>query len=252
MIRLVIADDQRLMREGLRTLLATEADMDVVALAGDGLEAVRLATELRPNVILMDIRMPEQDGILATRTIRATHPDIRILMLTTYDDREDVTAALAAGAHGYLLKDMPAEAIMAGIRAVYQGAAVLPPALMATALSEVPKTTRAEATRDREPLASKETLVGLRGQCIAACDQTPATTAAVPASTRPDPLTKRELDVLRHIARGLSNREIAAAMCVTEGTVKNHVSNLIAKLGVRDRTQAALYAIGQGYGPSTS
>ncbi|MHB1685033.1 MAG: response regulator [Bacilli bacterium] len=217
MIRVLIVDDQRLMREGLRTLLGSEADIEIVGLAVNGVEAVQMTSATAPDVILMDIRMPVQDGISATREVMQVNAMSKVLVLTTYDEVDDVVQAMSAGASGYLLKDMPAEAIAAAIRAVYEGGAVLAPHLVKAAFSG-----------------------------IGSVAQSPIISTEYPSET----LTDRELDVLRQLACGLSNREIARMLFVTEGTVKNHVSNLIAKLGLRDRTQIALYAVRQGYGPS--
>ena len=219
MIRVLVVDDQRLMREGLRTLLALEEDLEIVDIAADGAECLALIRTHDIDVVLMDIRMPQVDGITAVKQLRADRPALRVLMLTTFDDQEDIVAALSAGAAGYLLKDMPSEEIAAAIRTAHAGGAVLPPHIAQTFL---------DAVQSRHML--------------------------VPTQTKPmdppsDALTDREGDVLQCLARGMSNREIAEALYVTEGTVKNHVSNLITKLGLRDRTQVALYAVRSGYQP---
>ncbi|MFD1677865.1 response regulator [Alicyclobacillus fodiniaquatilis] len=220
MIRVLIVDDQRLMREGLRTLLGLENDIMVVGVAGDGSEVIPALTE-KPDVVLMDIRMPKMDGITATRNVLQQQPDVKILMLTTYDEQDDVVGALSAGAIGYLLKDMPAEEIAEAIRVAVRGGAVLPPNIAKKFLTAVNQQER--APEPAEPVLQKPP------QAVAG-------------------LTERETDVLDCLAQGMSNREIAEQLHVTEGTVKNHVSNLIAKLVLRDRTQVALYAVRQGYG----
>jgi DNA-binding NarL/FixJ family response regulator len=224
MIRVCIADDQRLMRDGLQTLLALESDIQPSVLAADGLEAVEAALGGLVDVMLMDIRMPTMDGIEAVRRIRAAKSDVRILMLTTYDDSDDVLGALSAGAQGYLLKDMPADEIAAAIRTVYTGGAVLPPSIANTLLHHVQSRVDKNAMRE-SPGASKPLDEVFHHE-----------------------LTDREREVLHCLAEGLSNREIAGRLFVTEGTVKNHVSSLIAKLGLRDRTQVALFAVRHGFG----
>ncbi|QSO54456.1 response regulator transcription factor [Alicyclobacillus curvatus] len=224
MIRVCIADDQRLMRDGLQTLLALESDIQPSVLAADGLEAVAAALGGLVDVMLMDIRMPTMDGIEAVRRIRAAKSDVRILMLTTYDDSDDVLGALSAGAQGYLLKDMPADEIAAAIRTVYTGGAVLPPHIANTLLHHVQSRVDKDAMRE-SPGASKPLEEVVHRE-----------------------LTDREREVLHCLAEGLSNREIAGRLFVTEGTVKNHVSSLIAKLGLRDRTQVALFAVRHGFG----
>ncbi|MFB5192512.1 response regulator [Alicyclobacillus fastidiosus] len=218
MIRVLIVDDQRLMREGLRTLLELEDEISVVGVASDGKEAIAALIH-QPDVILMDIRMPNVDGITATREVLLRQPDIKVLMLTTYDDQADVVGALSAGAVGYLLKDMPAESIAQGIREAARGGAILPPTVAKTFLSAVHQQAGAV-----EPVAP------------------------VPEPDMTELLTDRETQVLNCLAQGMSNREIGQHLHVTEGTVKNHVSNLIAKLDLRDRTQVALYAVRHGYG----
>lgn len=219
LIKVLIVDDQRLMRDGLSTLLNLEADMEVIGTAADGQNGIELALSEDVDVILMDIRMPGLDGISALQQIHASRPDIRVLMLTTFDDEDDVVRALSSGAVGYLLKDMPGEEIAASIRTAVAGGAVLPPRIAKTFLSAVQNS------------------------------QTPANRPSMRFNAPlEESLTEREQDVLHCLARGMSNREIADTLFVTEGTVKNHVSNLIAKLGLRDRTQAALYAVRHGYG----
>jgi DNA-binding NarL/FixJ family response regulator len=219
-IRILIVDDQRLMREGLATLLRMEGDIEVIGTAEHGDDAIHALQRQPADVILMDIRMPVKNGIDATREIVRLFPTVKVLMLTTYEEQDDVVNALSAGAVGYLLKDMPAEEIAASIRVAHQGGAVLPPSVAKTFLSAV-----------RPPVAGAPKPTG---------------------NTRQEPLaeglTDREVDVLHCLAKGMSNKEIAETLFVTEGTVKNHVSSLISKLGLRDRTQVALYAVRNGFG----
>ncbi|MBG0564613.1 response regulator [Actinoplanes aureus] len=203
-VRVLLADDQALFREALGVLLGVSPDLEVVGEAADGQQAVALVAELRPDVVLMDLRMPVLDGVAATRRIRADHPATRVIALTTFGEDEDVFAALRAGAVGYLLKDVSSEVLFEAVRAAVRDESVLHPAVAAKVVARVA--------------------------------QLP------PVKPLVDPLSDRELEVLRLLARGNSNREIAAALFLAEGTVKNHVTNVLGKLGVRDRTQAALRA----------
>ncbi len=212
MIRVLLADDQRLVRSGFRMILRAEPDIDVVGEAGDGDEAVAAVRELEPDVVLMDIRMPNLDGLEATRRIvdgSAEAP--RVLVLTTFALDEYVYEALRAGASGFLLKDAPEEQLVAGIRIVAEGGALFAPAVTRRLIEEF-------ARRD-EPRSK-------------------------PASL--DELTARELEVLTLIARGLSNAEIAAALVVSDHTVKTHVARVLSKLDLRDRTQAVIAAYESG------
>ena len=208
-INVLIVDDQRLMREGLATLLALAPDMHIVGQAGDGAEAIRLAKHLRPDVILMDIRMPGTDGVTATQAIRAALPDTQVIILTTFDDDEYVLAGLRAGACGYLLKDMPSERLVDAIRAAARGDSPIEPAVARKLVNMV-----VEGDSSRRKSASGD------------------------ASHLSDPLSEREIEVLRLIAQGYSNKEIAEALVIAEGTAKNHVSNILSKLNARDRAQA--------------
>src|SRR4051794_23245563 len=209
-VRLLIADDQALVRAGFRMILDAEDDLEVVGEASDGLEAVAQAKRLKPDVVLMDIRMPELDGIEATRRLR--DDPVRVLMLTTFDLNEYVYEALRAGASGFLLKDVPPEQLAAGIRVVAQGEALLAPSITRRLIEE-----------------------------FAAASPTPP---APPPGL--DELTARELEVFRCVARGLSNAEIAAELIVSETTVKTHVARLLMKLGLRDRVQAVVLAYESG------
>jgi DNA-binding NarL/FixJ family response regulator len=213
-LRILIADDQALVRAGFKMILDAEDDLDVVGEAADGAAAVELARRLKPDVVLMDIRMPELDGIEATRRVVGLEgdPPVRVLMLTTFDLNEYVYEALRAGASGFLLKDVPPEQLAAGIRIVAQGEALLAPSITKRLIQEF--------------------------------------AAAAPVNAPPpkglDELTARELEVFRLIARGLSNAEIAAELIVSETTVKTHVARVLMKLGLRDRVQAVVLAYEAG------
>jgi DNA-binding NarL/FixJ family response regulator len=207
--RIVIADDQALFREGLRTLLSTRPDMDVVGEAANGDEAVALVERLRPSVVLMDLRMPKVDGIQATARLRERCPEIPILVLTTFDDDANLFGALRAGAAGYLLKDVSSETLVAAIHAATRGESFL----------QSPVTGRVVAAFAR--------LMDSGG---------PKAEALVL------PLSPREREIVSLLGSGASNKEIADRLNLAEGTVKNHVTNILTKLDVRDRTQAALRA----------
>lgn len=213
-IRVLLCDDQRLFRDGLRTILEAEDDFAVVGEAGDGREAVDLAFRVRPDLVLLDIRMPHMDGVEATRRIRASGGP-QVVILSTYDDDEFIFEALKAGAAGYLLKDFPAEELVKALRTVHHGGGILIP----------------------PPIAAKVVDELRRGE--------PAGGAAEGPSLQ-EPLTQREEEILRLLARGRSNKEIAEELYLTEGTVKNYISRIYAKLGARDRTQAALWAVEHG------
>jgi DNA-binding NarL/FixJ family response regulator len=214
-IRVVIADDQQLVRTGFRLILDAEPDLEVVAEAGDGLEAVELVRSERPDVVLMDIRMPELDGIEATRRILDGGASCKVLMLTTFDLNEYVYEALRAGASGFLLKDTPAEQLAEGVRVIARGDALLAPSVTRRLLDEFARPAAAEPAPPPPP-------PGL------------------------DELTARELEVFRLLARGRSNAEIAQELVVSETTVKTHVARVLMKLGVRDRVQAVVLAYESG------
>ena len=212
--RVLLADDQRTVREGLHALLQLVDGIVVVGVAEDGSRALELVEQERPDVVLMDLRMPVMDGVEATARIRTAHPDTAVIVLTTYADDESLVGALRAGAKGYLTKDAGAAEITRAVQVVADGQALLDPSVHA--------------------------------RLVAALDRTPA---LVP-SPRPAALTDREADVLRLIADGLSNSEIAARLVVSEATVKTHVNHVFAKTGVRDRAQAVSYAYRTGLAPS--
>jgi DNA-binding NarL/FixJ family response regulator len=209
----LIADDQALMRAGFRMILAAEPDLEVVGEATTGHEAVAEAGRLRPDVVLMDVRMPEMDGIEATRRLLDGNGDTKVVMLTTFDMDEYVYEALRAGASGFLVKDVPPEQLIAGIRSVASGDALLAPSVTQRLIQEFVR---------RPP-------DGIR---------TPSPELSL--------LTAREVEVLEMVARGLSNGEIATELFVSETTVKTHVAHLLSKLGVRDRVQAVVFAYDSG------
>jgi DNA-binding NarL/FixJ family response regulator len=213
-IRVLIADDQGLVRAGFKLILDAEDDIDIVGEAGDGVQAVRAAADLHPDVVLMDIRMPGVDGLEATRQILARSPDppIRILVLTTFDLNEYVYDALRAGASGFLLKDVPPEQLVAGIHVVASGEALLAPSITRRLIEEFAR-------------------------------HAPAPTEPAPGL---DDLTARELEVFKLLCRGLSNAEIAGTLVVSETTVKTHVARVLMKLGLRDRVQAVVFAYEHG------
>ena len=213
-VQIIVADDQQVVRAGFAALLGTQPDFTVVGTACDGTEAVRLCRELRPDVVLMDVRMPGMDGIEATRKLaNLAHDGPRILILTTFDLDEYVYDALRAGASGFLLKDVTAERLFDAVRVVAAGEALLAPAITRRLISEFARLQPQPAIPSRETLAA---------------------------------LTPRERQVLRLVAAGLSNQEIAAQLVVTEETVKTHVSRILNKLGLRDRTQAVVTAYESG------
>jgi DNA-binding NarL/FixJ family response regulator len=213
MISVVIADDQTLVRDGFRMILDAQDDIEVVGEAADGFEAVERARELRPHVVLMDVRMPGRDGLEATRELLRESPETHVLILTTFDLNEYVYEAMRAGASGFLLKDIPRSQLIEGVRTVAGGDALLAPAITKRLIEQFV----------RRP----------------------------PASVRPlppelDALTAREREVLQLVARGRSNAEIATALYVSEATVKTHVAHALAKLDLRDRVQAVVFAYESG------
>jgi DNA-binding NarL/FixJ family response regulator len=209
-VRVLVVDDQTLLREARTTLLAACDEVEVVGAAADGVQALEMAALLRPDVVLMDLRMPVLDGVATTRRMRVEHPEVRVLVLTTFDGDDEVFPALRAGAIGYLLKDATAPRLVEAVQAAARGESVLQPSVAAKVLARMSRLPDLADEPRPQPLV--------------------------------DPLTQRELEVLRALADGLSNREAAERLYLSEGTVKNHVTNVLAKLGVRDRTQAALRA----------
>jgi DNA-binding NarL/FixJ family response regulator len=216
-VRVLLADDQRLVRESLGTLLGLLPGIEMVASASDGEEALALADEHRPDVVLMDLRMPRLDGIEATRRLRERRPDVRVIALTTYADDESVLGALRAGARGYLTKDASSEDIRRAILTVAAGEAALDPSVQHHVVAAL----AADGARAAEPGAAEE-------------------------SNLPDDLTPREAEVLALIAEGLSNAEIAERLYVSPTTVKSHINHLFTKAGLRDRAQAVNYAYRTG------
>jgi DNA-binding NarL/FixJ family response regulator len=213
-IRVVLADDQPLIRAGLRVLIADTPDLDVAGEAGTGAQAVRMVRDLRPDVVVMDIRMPGMDGIDATRMITAEHAAARVVVLTTFDDDDYVYAALRAGASGFLVKDMALDDILAAIRVVAAGDALIAPSVTRRLIAQF-------AGRPEPPPPRREI----------------------------DGITERELQVLTMVGRGLSNAEIAASLFISAGTAKAHVARLLAKLGARDRVQLVIAAYEAGLVP---
>ena len=211
-MRVLICDDQAITREGLSMLLALDRDITVIAQASDGAEGVELAALHQPDLVLMDLKMPGMNGIEATRQIRSRFPAMRVLVLTTYDDDQWVADAVRAGAAGYLLKDTTREELLKAVRGTVDGKSYLDPAVAGKVLG------------------------------LAASPQTQ------PASVLTAKLSEREVDVLNLLARGFTNADIAAQLHLSEGTVRNHVSTIFAKLDVNDRTQAAVIAIRHGLG----
>ena len=211
-IRVLVVDDHVLYRRGLERVLELEEDIVIVGEASDGAEAVARAEELVPDVVLMDVRMPRSSGIEACVAIREVAPSARIVMLTMSEEEADLFSAVQAGANGYLLKDVPGEEIAASLRAVHGGQSLISPSMASHLLAEFAALSRRGAARDA---------------------------AAVPAPR----LTARELEVLRLVARGRSNRDIAGELFISENTVKNHVRNLLEKLQLHSRMEAAMYAV---------
>lgn len=213
LIRVLLVDDQALFREALRTLISLQPDLEVVGEAGNGEEALVSVRNLSPDVVLMDLQMPILDGVAATRRLREEQPQCRVIALTTFDDDEYIFDCLRAGAVGYLLKDAPAEKLFEAIRAAARGESFLQTSVTTRVL--------AEFTRLSDQSSNPPPLI--------------------------EPLSDREREILRLITTGSSNREIAERLFIAEGTVKNHVTNILGKLDVRDRTQAALKARELGF-----
>ena len=209
MIKILIVDDQALFREGLKTLLSTQLDFDLVGEAGNGEEALRLAVQNHPDVVLMDLRMPVLDGVNATRRLNSQLPDCRVIVLTTFDDDEVVFDGLRAGAVGYLLKDVSSEKLYEAIRTAARGEYFLQPSITTKVMTEFARISR------------------------------PAPVAIEPLL---EPLTTRELEIIRMVATGASNKEIADKLVIAEGTVKNHITSILGKMNVKDRMNAVIKA----------
>jgi DNA-binding NarL/FixJ family response regulator len=213
MIRVLVADDQALVRDGFRMILDEQEDIEVVGEAADGLEAVARARELRPNLVLMDVRMPGRDGLEATRELLRELPETHVLILTTFDLNEYVYEAMRAGASGFLLKDVPRRQLIEGVRTVAAGEALLAPAITRRLIEQFVK-------------------------------RPPASVRALPPQL--ESLTAREFEVLKFVARGRSNTEIAGELYISEATVKTHVGHVLAKLDLRDRVQAVVFGYESG------
>lgn len=209
-IRVLVADDHVLFRRGLEMVLAAEDDIDIVGEAGDGAEAFARAVDLLPDVVLMDVRMPRRSGIEACSDIKEAVPSTRIVMLTISDEESDLFEAVRAGANGYLLKDVPGEEIAEGIRAVMGGQSLISPSMAGALLTEFAELSKRSAEAVRVPVPR---------------------------------LTERELEVLRLVARGMANKDIATQLFISENTVKNHVRNILEKLQLHSRMEAVVYAV---------
>ncbi len=208
-IRILLVDDQTMFRQGMRMLLSSQPEFEIVGEAADGEEALVKTAQLKPQVVLMDLRMPVLDGAAATRRLRAAHPEVRVIVLTTFDEDEAVFDGLRSGAIGYLLKDAPTDKLYEAIRAAARGESFLQPSVAARVVAEFARL----------------------------AEQSPAGNQSLR-----EPLSPRELEILRLLANGATNKEIAAQLVLAEGTVKNHVTNILTKLDVTDRTRAALRA----------
>ena len=208
-IKILLVDDQTMFREGLRTLISTQPDFEVVGEAANGEEALRLVAQKKPGVVLMDLRMHVLDGVTTTRSLHTQNPECKVIVLTTFDDDDSVFDGIRAGAVGYLLKDGPTEKLYEAIRAAAHGESFLQPSIAAKVVSEFSRLSNRPSTE---------------------------------TSSLAEPLSEREIEVLRLVGSGFSNKQIASQLFIAEGTVKNHITSIFGKLEVTDRTQAALKA----------
>lgn len=215
MIRVLIADDQELIRQSLSFVLDAQADIEMVGTASDGREAIELVRKEKPDVVLMDIRMPEVDGVECTRLIKSAYPQIKVIILTTFDDDEYVFGALRYGASGYLLKGVSVKELADAVREVVRGGSIIMPGVASKALEMFARMARGSM---QITVSDKQT----------------------------DDLLENEWRVIREVGRGKSNKEIAAALCLSEGTVRNYLSSVLSKLDLRDRTQLAIWAVQSG------
>lgn len=219
MIRVLIADDQELIRQSLSFVLDAQEDIEMVGTASNGREAIELVRKEKPDVVLMDIRMPEVDGVECTRLIKAAHPEIKVIILTTFDDDEYVFGALRYGASGYLLKGVSVKELANAVREVVRGGSIIMPGVASKALEMFARMARGSM---QIPVNAKQT----------------------------DELQENEWRVIREVGCGKSNKEIAAALCLSEGTVRNYLSSVLSKLDLRDRTQLAIWAVQTGVAAS--
>ncbi|KAB8195756.1 response regulator [Nonomuraea phyllanthi] len=239
MTKVIVVDDQAVVREGLVLVLGLLPGIEVVGAAGDGEAALRVVAEQRPDVVLMDLRMPRMDGVEATRRIRSAYPGTQVVVLTTYSDDESVFAALRAGARGFLTKDADSDDIARAVATVMRGDAQLDPTVQRRLLDTM------SASPPHHPVPAATSVAPARTPDPASTEM-PGTPAAPGHGDLPNGLTRREGEVLALIADGLSNAEIAARLHITEATVKTHINNLFAKAHLRDRAQAVTYAFRHG------
>ena len=222
MIRVMVVDDQELIRQSLKVILSVNADMEVVGIAGDGSETLKVIEECRPDVVLMDIRMPVMDGVECTARIKEKHPEIKVIALTTFDDDEFVFGALKNGASGYLLKGSSLQELSSAIRTVYSGGAMINPNVASKVIQQF-----SSMAKNIVSMAKNIVNPGI-------------------SETDTEGITKSEWDVIQAVARGLSNKEIAETLWLSQGTVRNSISSILNKLHLRDRTQLAIWAVQSG------